>query len=62
MTREQLAKALYETDPGTNGYPPLHLSIPWRDTMHRDFYYERADEILRRAAAPVPAEKETPNG
>jgi hypothetical protein len=33
---ETLAQALYETDSGHDGYPPLH-----------DTFYERAREILR---------------
>ncbi len=29
VTIEALARALYETDPGTGGYPPLCATIPW---------------------------------
>lgn len=29
LSVERLARALYLTAPGSNGYPPSHLSIPW---------------------------------
>lgn len=43
---QRLAQALYETDTGTNGYPPLHESISWDDLTFRDHYIERAREIV----------------
>jgi hypothetical protein len=44
---ETLAQALYETDSGHDGYPPLHETTPWADIVWRDTFYERAREILR---------------
>ena len=47
-TEEALAKALYETAPGTNGYPPQHESIPWADAWaSQEYYREKAAEVLR---------------
>jgi hypothetical protein len=47
---EALARALYETSPGTNGYPPLHKSIPWCDLTGRELYVDRAREIASKLA------------
>ena len=52
MTLEALARALYETDAGTTGHPPLHTTIPWderRDPsrFERPSQYDRAEKILR---------------
>ena len=53
ITLENLAQALYETDPGHNGYPPSCTSVPWEDwsdptKYERPSQYERAETILRK--------------
>lgn len=61
MTREQLARALYATEPGSNGYPPLAKSLPWEDAWaSRDSLLARADEILRLVASLPPGERAAP--
>lgn len=45
---EQLARALYETAPGTNGYRPLHESITWERLPGKDWWRERAREITSK--------------
>jgi hypothetical protein len=43
---EALARALYETALGTNGYPPLHESIWWGDLMDQDYWREKARAVM----------------
>lgn len=45
---EVLARALYETDTGSDGYRPMHESIPWDKVTWRDYYLERAREIITK--------------
>jgi hypothetical protein len=56
VTAGQLARALYLTDGGTNGYPPLHLTIPWEQLTYRGTYFARAEAILRLLAPLTPKE------
>jgi len=45
---DALARALYETAPGTNGYRPLHESIPWDRLMGQDWWRDRAREVATK--------------
>lgn len=53
---EVVAKALYETAPGTNGYAPLHESIPWRSVTFKSAYRERAAAIITALEHVTPEE------
>lgn len=43
---EAAARALYETAPGTNGYAPLHESIPWREVSFKESFRQRAAAVV----------------
>ncbi len=48
---EALARALYLTESGSNGYPPSHDTIPWEDISdptryERPLAYARAERML----------------
>lgn len=50
VTVARLAKALYETDTGSDGYPPTHTHMSWRDYCAcgpPNLHKERAEAMLR---------------